>query len=145
MNFRVAIAADFSPDAIAPRPTLRASSPPSVSEQTAPIAPTLPVFVAFDGEKIPLSLSVEAESTIDGAAAEDRAFLDAAIQENANVGTQIVQVARGLWEISRWDLPVDTRVELRRFESEYKIDLGWERYARALGVDCAADASLKGL
>ncbi len=45
------------------------------------------------------------------------------------------QVVRDLWEVSRWDLPVQARLELLARSERAGHDVGYERYAAVL---CAA-------
>lgn len=82
-----------------------------------------------------VELSVDAEQAIDAAAQEDLSFLLDAVSTVDEDGKSLpplnlAELARALWEISRWDLPVHVRCELARVGH----DAGWNRYAVGMWI-----------
>lgn len=109
------------------------------------------VRVGYDGHTYPDELGAGTEAAIDEAAADDMLHVLVAVREDADMTayaqggsptggaalhacTDVVRLARALWAVSRWDLPVAARCELARWQATYGWDAGWERYARAIGV-----------
>lgn len=127
------------------------SSPPAAANVAAPEATPSQVAQAAIGGLLEamtaataarIELTDEADEAIDAVVAEDAQYIasglladiDAGAVPAAEVPERMRRVARDLWEVSRWELPVDVRWELNLRRTRDGVDAGWQRYAARLGV-----------
>ena len=121
---------DSDDDAILPPSTRRAAiarpvdvAPAAAAESSildAPDAWRYPSTLPADVRDVVSDETIEA---IRAAFADDLSYLVDAEP------TQISDLARSLWSVTRWDLPVAARVELNALSSRYSEDVGFLVYA----------------
>ena len=109
---------------IAPPVDARPAAEPSIVD--APDAWRYPSTLPADVRDVVSDETIEAIRT---AFADDLSYLVDAEP------TQISDLARSLWSVTRWDLPVAARVELNALSSRYSEDVGFLVYAAPVLAD----------
>ena len=124
---------DSDDDAILPPSTRRTPpvdvAPAAAAESSildAPDAWRYPSTLPADVRDVVSDETIEA---IRAAFADDLSYLVDAEP------TQISDLARSLWSVTRWDLPVAARVELNALSSRYSEDVGFLVYAAPVLAD----------
>lgn len=118
------------------------SSPPAPAAVAAPEQSPAVLATCETRPALLVELTDEADEAIDAVVAEDAQYIasglladiDAGAVPAAEVPERMRRVARDLWEVSRWELPVDVRWELNLRQARDGVDAGWQRYAARLGV-----------
>jgi hypothetical protein len=127
---------DSDDDAILPPSTRRAAIARPVDVAPAAAAESS-ILDAPDTWRYPSALPADVRDVVSDETIEAirAAFADDLSYLVDAEPTQISDLARSLWSVTRWDLPVAARVELNALASRYSEDVGFLVYAAPVLAD----------